>query len=155
MGVPLLDCLNYNIFYVSTLPLHHSLQMPPKVPGNQRENARILWKRVENIGDIFSQSRNRCRSVWAPEEIVQRTEGCTAASSSSLFLSGKRFEMLRFSKWVSTKSKVRSAVCALAPSCWNQNFENFFIVVNWGKAFFSVSSDKPDREHFSQRKLDR
>ncbi len=28
MGVPLLDSLNYNIFDVSTLPLHNSLQTP-------------------------------------------------------------------------------------------------------------------------------
>ncbi len=87
-GSPLLDGLNYNIFGlnynifdVSTLPFHNALQTPLKVPRNQRENARILSKRVENIGDIFSQSRNRCRSVCvapvlyiAPEEIVQRTE---------------------------------------------------------------------------------
>ncbi len=52
MGVPLLDSLNYNIFDASTVPLHNSLQ----TPGNQWENARILSKRVENIGDIFSQS---------------------------------------------------------------------------------------------------
>ncbi len=81
MGVPLLDSLNYNIFDVSTLPLHNSLQIPPKVPGNQRENAWILSKRVENIGDIFSQSLNYCRSICvvpvlyiAPEEVVQKTE---------------------------------------------------------------------------------
>ncbi len=61
MGVPLLDSLNYNIFYVSTLPLHNSLQTPPEVLGNQWENAWILSKRVESIGDIFLQSRNRCR----------------------------------------------------------------------------------------------
>ncbi len=63
MEVPLLDSLNYNIFDASTLPLHNSLQMPLEVPGNQRENAQILSKRVENIGDIFSQSRNRYQSV--------------------------------------------------------------------------------------------
>ncbi len=55
MGVPLLDSLNYNIFDMSSLPLHNSLQMPLEVPGNQRENARIISKRVENIDDIFSQ----------------------------------------------------------------------------------------------------
>ncbi len=59
MRVPLLDSLNYNIFNVSTFPLHNSLQTPPEVPGNQRENAQILSKRVKNISDIFSQSRNR------------------------------------------------------------------------------------------------
>ncbi len=60
MGVSFLDSLNYNIYNVSTLPLHNSLRTPLEVPGNQRENARILSKQVENIGDIFSQSRNRC-----------------------------------------------------------------------------------------------
>ncbi len=81
MGVPLLDSLNYNIFNVTTLPLHNLLQTPPEIPGNQWENARILSKRVENIDDIFSQSRNCCWSVCiapvfyiAPDEIVQRTE---------------------------------------------------------------------------------
>ncbi len=81
MGLPLLDSLNYKIFDVSTLPPHNSLQTPPEVPGNQWENARILSKRVKNIGDIFSQNWNRCRFVCiarvlyiAPEEIVQRTE---------------------------------------------------------------------------------
>ncbi len=54
---PLLDGLNYNIFDVSTLPLHNSHQTPPEVPGNQRENARILSKRVENIGDIFCRAK--------------------------------------------------------------------------------------------------
>ncbi len=54
MGVLLLDSLNYNIFHVSTLPLHNSLQTPLEVPGNQQENARILSKRVENIGDTLS-----------------------------------------------------------------------------------------------------
>ncbi len=79
MEVPLLDSLN--IFEVSTHPLNNSHQTPPEVPGNQRENAWILSKRIENIGDIFSQSRNRCRSVSvapvlyiAPGEIVQRTK---------------------------------------------------------------------------------
>ncbi len=145
MRVSLLDSLNYNIFDVSTLPLHNSLQTPPKVLSNQRENAGILSKRVKNIGDIFSQSRNRCRSVSIapvlyidPEEIVQRTEigAVWRPAPAPFFLSGKWFEMTRFLKWVSTKSKVRSAVCALAPSCWNQNFEKFFIVLNWGKVFF-------------------
>ncbi len=81
MGVPLLDSLNYIIFDVSTLPIHNSLQTPPEVPSYQRENARILSRRVENIGDIFSQSRNRCRFVCvalvryiASKEIVQKTE---------------------------------------------------------------------------------
>ncbi len=81
MGVLLLDSLNYIIFDVSILPLHNSLQTPPKVLGNQQENGRILSKRVKNIGDMFSQSRNRCPSVCvapvlyiAPEEIIQRTE---------------------------------------------------------------------------------
>ncbi len=81
MGVPLLDSLNYNIFDVSILPLHNSLQTPLEVLGNQWENGQILSKGVENIGDIFLQSWNRCRSVCvapilytAPEEIVQRTE---------------------------------------------------------------------------------
>ncbi len=81
MGVPLLNSLNYNIFDVSTVPLYNSLQMSPKVLGNQRENARILSNRVENIGTIFLQSRNRCWSVCiapvlyiAPEEIVYRTD---------------------------------------------------------------------------------
>ncbi len=75
--VPLLDSLNYKIFDVSTLSLHNSLQTPLEVPGNQREIARILSKRVENIGDIFSQRQNRCQSDCvapvlsiAPEEIV-------------------------------------------------------------------------------------
>ncbi len=54
MGVPLLDSLNYNIFNVSTLPLHNSLQTPLEVPGNQQENARILSKQIENISNIFS-----------------------------------------------------------------------------------------------------
>ncbi len=140
MGVPSLDSLNYNIFYVSTLPLHNSLQTPLEVPGNQQENARILSKRVKNIGDIFSQSQNCCRSVCVvsvhyitPEKIIQRTEiGAVwqPAPASIFFFSGKLFEMTSFLKWVSTKSKVRSAVRAIAPSCWNQkNFpekiENF------------------------------
>ncbi len=81
MGVSLLDSLNYNIFDVSTLHLHNSLQTPPEVTVDQRENERIFLKRVKNIGDMFLQCRNRCRSVCvaavlyiAPEEIVQRTE---------------------------------------------------------------------------------
>ncbi len=53
MGVPFLESLNYNIFDVSNLPLHNSLQTPLEVPGNQRENARILSKRVKNICDIL------------------------------------------------------------------------------------------------------
>ncbi len=54
MGVPLLDSLNYK-FNVSTLPLHNLLQTTPEVPGNQRENARILLKRVENtIVSLFA-----------------------------------------------------------------------------------------------------
>ncbi len=80
MGVPLLDSLNYNIFDVSNLPLHNSLQTPLEVLGNQRENDRIFSKWVQNIGNIFSQCWNR-QSVCiapvlytAPEEIVQRTE---------------------------------------------------------------------------------
>ncbi len=105
MVVPLLDSLNYNIFGVSTLPLHNSLQTPPEVPGNQQENVRILSKQVENIGDIFSQSRNRCRSVCvalvlyiAPEEIVQRTEigAVRQPAPDPLFLRGKWFKMRRF-----------------------------------------------------------
>ncbi len=77
MGIPLLDYLNYNIFDVSTRPFHNSLQTPPEVLDNQRENARIFSKQIENMGDIFSQSRNHCWSVCvtpvlyiAPEEIV-------------------------------------------------------------------------------------
>ncbi len=145
MGVPLLDGLNYNIFNVSTLPIHNSLQTPPEVLGNQLDNARILSKQVENIGDIFSQSRNFCRSVCvapvlyiASEEVVQKTEieAARRPALASLFLSGKQFEMTGFLKRVSTKSKVRSTVCALATSCWNQNFKNFFNAVNWRKAFF-------------------
>ncbi len=58
MGVPLLDSLNYNIFHMSTLPLHNSLQTPPEVPGNQRENARILmlilFRRAEIIVGLFA-----------------------------------------------------------------------------------------------------
>ncbi len=52
----MLEGLNYNIFDVSTHAFYNSLQTPPEVLGNQRENAQILSKRVENIGDIFSQS---------------------------------------------------------------------------------------------------
>ncbi len=119
----MLDSLNYNIFDVSTLPLHNSLQMHPEVPGNQREKALILSNRVENIGDIFSLRRNRCRSVCvslvlyiAPEEIVQRLRsGFMAASSSPPFFEHKQFEMMSFLKCVSTKSKVRSAECAFKP----------------------------------------
>ncbi len=81
MGVLLLNSLNYNFFDVSNLPLHNSLQTSLEVPGNQRENARIISKRVENIGDIYLQSRHRCWSVCvapvlyiAPEETVHRTE---------------------------------------------------------------------------------
>ncbi len=164
MGVPLLHSLNYNIFDVSTLPLHNSLQMPSEVPGNQRENAWIFSKQVENMGDIFSQTRNRCPFVCVapvlyitPVEIVQRTEirAVWRLAPAPLFLSGKWFEMTRFLTWVSSQFMVRSAVCALAPSCWNQNFENFFIAVNCGKAFFSVSSDKPDCQQFSRQKSDR
>ncbi len=124
MGVPLLDSLNYNIFDVFTLPLHNSLQTSPEVKGNQWETARILSKRVKNIGDIFSLSRNHCRSVYiapvlyiAPEEIVQRAEigAVRWPAPAPFFLCRKWFEMMCFLKWVSTKSKVRSAVCALAP----------------------------------------
>ncbi len=82
MGVPLLDSLNYNIFDVSTLPIHNSHQTPLEVLCNKWENARILSKRVENISDIFSQSRNCCQSVYvalvlyiALEEIVQTEIG--------------------------------------------------------------------------------
>ncbi len=77
----MLDILNYNIFDVPTLSLRNSLQTSLEVPGNQQKNARILSKRVENIGDIFSQNRNHCRSVCvapvlyiASEEIVQKIE---------------------------------------------------------------------------------
>ncbi len=66
MGVALLDSLNYNIFDVSNLLPRNSLQTPLEVLGNQRENARILSKRVENIRDIFSQSRNRWSVCVAP-----------------------------------------------------------------------------------------
>ncbi len=37
MGVLLLDSLNYNIFHVSTLPFHNSLQTPLEVPGNNNK----------------------------------------------------------------------------------------------------------------------
>ncbi len=145
MGVPMLDSLNYNIFDVCTLPLHNSLQTHPEVSGNQWKNARILSKRVENIDDIFSQSRSR-RSVYvalvlylAPEEIVQRTDIGLYGNQLQAPFFERRFEMTRFLKWVSTKSKVRSAVCALVLSRWNQNFEKFFIAVNCGKvSFFSI-----------------
>ncbi len=134
MGVPLLDSLNYNIFNVSTLP-HNSLQTPPEDSSNQRENARILSTRVENIGDIFSQSQNRCRSdcvapvlYIAPEEIVQRTEiglyGRRPAPAL-LFLSKKPFEMTHFLKWISTKSKLRSVVC-LSPILLKPKFRKIF-----------------------------
>ncbi len=145
MRVPLLDSLNYNILDVSTLPLHNSLQTPLEVPGNQQENARILWKRVENIGDIFSQSRNRCHSVCVAlvlcidlEKIVQKNEigAVRLPAPVTLFLSGKWFEMTHFLKWVSTKSKVRSAMCALAPSCWNQNLKYFFHRRELGEGLF-------------------
>ncbi len=64
MGVPLLDILNYNIFYVSTFPFHNSLKMPPEVHGNQRENVRtsrskskismIFFRRAEIIVSLFA-----------------------------------------------------------------------------------------------------
>ncbi len=91
------------------------------------ENARILSKQVKNICDIFSQSRNCCRSVCiapvlyiAPEKIVQRTEigSVQQPAPAPFFLSGEKFEMTCFLNWVSTTSKVRSAVCASAPP-WN------------------------------------
>ncbi len=47
MGVSLLDSLNYNIFDMSTVPLHNSLQTPLEVPGNKQENAWILSKWVK------------------------------------------------------------------------------------------------------------
>ncbi len=112
-----------------------------RVTHNTRENAQILSKQV--IGDIFSQSRYCCWSVCvvpvlyiAPEEIVQRMEikAVQRPAPAHFFFSGKRCEMTRFLKWISTKSKVRAAVCALIPSCWNPNFKNFFIAVNWEKA---------------------
>ncbi len=144
MRVPLLDSLNYNIFDVSTLSLYNSLQTPPEVPDKQRENARILSKRVENIGDIFSQSRTRWSVCVAPvfyialEEIVQRIEigVVQRPAPAPFFLSGKWFEMTRFLKWVSTKSMVRSVECALAPYFWNQHFEKVFIAMNWGEGLF-------------------
>ncbi len=113
MGVPLLDRLNYNIFDVSTLPLYNLLQMPLEVPDNQRENALILSKRVENIGDIFLQSRNRwsvcAASVFyiAAEEIVQRTEiGLyNGQLQPPFFLSKKWFEM---TSWNEFQSNPRS-----------------------------------------------
>ncbi len=57
MRVPLSDSLNYNIFDVSTLPPHNSLQTPREVPGNQQKNARILSKQVKNIGDVFWRAK--------------------------------------------------------------------------------------------------
>ncbi len=81
MGVPLLDSLNYNIFDVTTLPLHNSLQAPPEVPGNQWENPRssqseskmsvILFRRAEIVVGLFAWVLVLYKT---PEEIVQRTE---------------------------------------------------------------------------------
>ncbi len=165
MGVPLFDSLNYNIFDMSTLPLHNLLQRPTEVPGNQRENARILSKQVKNIGDIFSLSQNLCWSVCvapilyiAPEEIVQRIEiGAVQlpAPAPIFFLSGKWFEMTRFLKWVSIKSNQISHVC-LNPILLKPKFRKFFHRRELGEGFFfQYLPINRDCLHFSPQKLDR
>ncbi len=64
MGVPLLDSLNYNIFYVSTLPLYNSLKRLRKfrvtneeMPGSSRSESKIsliFFRGVKIIVSLFA-----------------------------------------------------------------------------------------------------
>ncbi len=145
MEVLLLDSLNYNIFDMSTVPLHNSLKTAAEVLGNQRENALILSKRVENIGDIFSQSRNHCRSVCvalvlyiAPGEIVQRTEikAVRRPAPAPLFSEWKRVrnDALLEVSFNQIQDHI-SRVC-LSPTLLKPKFQKFFHRRELGEGHF-------------------
>ncbi len=113
--------------------------------GNQRENAWILSKWVENIEDIFLQSRNRCRSVCvapvlyiAPEETVQRTEteAVQRPVPAPFFFERKMFpnDALLEASFNQNQGQI-SRVC-LSPILLKPKFQEFFHCLEVGEGIF-------------------